>query len=212
MANVKVRVNQYAPGREWRRLFRNRGVHPVWRYTLGILTCVQYTILPGRVFGGDHYNPYTNTISLYSDLKPIALHEAAHAKDFARKKRVWRGWYAAVRILPLVPLWQEAVASTDAISYDRESGQAEDEKEDYRVLYPAYGTYISGEVLQWIPVETWVSYAATYTAALVGHVVGRIKTLTVPEPQEPDGATDPEADRPATALPPFSRAIVVRAE
>ena len=113
MPDVKVRLNQYRPGGEWNRLFRNRSVGAGWRYTLGILSCVGYTVLPGRFFGGDNYNPYTNTINLYSDVPAIALHEAGHAKDTADKK--WRGTYAAIYALPFVPLWHEAEATGDAI-------------------------------------------------------------------------------------------------
>ncbi len=86
LSNVKVRLNQYAPGGEWRRLFKNRTVGAGWRYTIGFISVLFYTIFPGRVFGGDAYNPYTNTIYLYSDLPEIALHEGAHAKDFAIRK------------------------------------------------------------------------------------------------------------------------------
>jgi hypothetical protein len=43
---VKVRLNQYAPGAEWRRLFQNRSVGAGWRFTLGIISLVDYTIIP----------------------------------------------------------------------------------------------------------------------------------------------------------------------
>src|SRR5438445_8892434 len=35
LTSVKVRLNQYAPGDEWRRLVANSAVGPGWRYTLG---------------------------------------------------------------------------------------------------------------------------------------------------------------------------------
>jgi len=173
LRNVKVRLNQYAPGAEWRRLFRNRAIHPAWRYTLGVLSVASYTVLPGRAFGGDNYNPYTNTINLYSDHKGVALHEAGHAKDFARRE--WKGLYAFLYILPLVALHHEAVATGDAIGYDRAHGFANDEKADYKVLYPAYCTYIAGEGLRWAPVPVWVRYGVMAVAAVPGHIVGRIK-------------------------------------
>ena len=82
---VKVRLNQYAPLDEWRRLRGNKSVAPGWQYTLGTLATLGYTVLPGRILGGDNYNPFTNTINLYSDHPAIALHEAGHAKDFSRR-------------------------------------------------------------------------------------------------------------------------------
>lgn len=177
--NVKVRVNQYAPGREWRRLFHNEAVGEVWRYTLGILSVSFYTILPGRAFGGDNFNPYTNTINLYSDHKGIAIHEGGHAKDAALRK--YKGTYAALRLLPLFPLYQEAVATADALGYDKELGQVEDEKADYKILYPAFGTYIGGEGLRWVNVPAWISYAISFSSALPGHIVGRVKAARVEE-------------------------------
>ncbi len=175
MGSVKVRLNQYAPGGEWIRLARNRDMPGFFRWTVGALTVGMYTILPGRVFGGDNYNPYTNTVSLYSDLDAIALHEAAHAKDFAVKPRGGRGWYALMRILPLAPLYQEARASGDAIGYCIDRGMDDSTAEAYRVLYPAYMTYIAGEPFRWFPAEAWMSYAAEAALALPGHVLGRIK-------------------------------------
>lgn len=179
LRNVKIRINQYAPGGEWIRLFRNRSVGLGWRVTLGVLTNVYYTILPGRVFGGDHYNPFTNTVSLYSDHAAIALHEAGHAKDFAGRR--YKGSYAFLRMLPLVPLYQEARATGDTIGYLRERQETRREKRAYKILYPAYGTYIGGEILNWVPAGQEVSYLVLFGAALPGHLVGRIKAATTPE-------------------------------
>ena len=179
--NVKVRVNQYAPGREWSRLFRNQAVSAPWRYTLGVVSVAMYTIMPGRVFGGDHYNPYTNTINLYSDVAAIAVHEGAHAKDFAGRSRGFRGFYAFVRGLPLVPLVQEAFATGDTVGYYRAHNLTEDEKAAYKILYPAYGTYVGGEFLQLAPSNRVPGILVTYAAALPGHLIGRIKSLFVPD-------------------------------
>ena len=54
---VKVRLNQYAPGAEWKRLFKNRSVGAGWRFSFGIISLIEYTIITGRLFGGDQYNP-----------------------------------------------------------------------------------------------------------------------------------------------------------
>ena len=90
LRQVKVRLNQYEPRDEWRRLVRNSAMPGFWRYTFGVLTCAEYTALPGRLFGGDCYNPYTNSVSIYSDHRAIALHECAHAKDFAGRSRAMK--------------------------------------------------------------------------------------------------------------------------
>ena len=78
LVDVKVRLNQYRPLDDWRRLVRNKSVAWPWRYTFGVVATATETVVPGRLFGGDHFNPYTSTIHLYSDLPAVALHEAAH--------------------------------------------------------------------------------------------------------------------------------------
>jgi hypothetical protein len=124
LSSVKVRLNQYAPGDEWRRLVANDAVGPGWRYTFGTISWLGETIFPGRLFGGDHFNPYTNTVNIYSDAPAIALHEAGHAKDWARRK--YKGTYAAVYGLPGAPLWHEAIASRDALAYVTDFGSPEE--------------------------------------------------------------------------------------
>ena len=169
LRNVKVRINQYAPGGEWSRLFRNKSVGWGWRYTIGIIANLFYTILPGRIFGGDNYNPYTNTINIYSDHKAVAIHEGGHAKDFA--PRHYKGTYAFFYMIPFAALYAEARASNDAISYLHAQPSALDETHGYRILYPAYATYIGGETTQYV-----IPYPVVYVAVLIpGHILGHWK-------------------------------------
>lgn len=191
LKNVKVRLNEYEPRQEWRRLVRNREVGWFWRYTLGVISWVNYAAFPERIFagfpiigGGDHYNPYTNTISIYSDDEAIVMHEGAHAKDTARKVG-WKGTYSALRILPLVPLYQEYVASNDAVDYFRAYGTPADERAAYRVLYPAYSTYVAGEA-RWLGYDT---YPVFLGAVVVGHVAGNVRALFV-EDVEPESSPE----------------------
>jgi len=183
LSEVKVRVNQYAPGGEWLRLIHNREMPGFFKYTAGAIATAYYTILPGRFFagliGGDEYNPYTNTINLYSDDPAIALHEAGHAKDFSSKSRGFRGWYAVMGILPLVPLWHEAQATGGAIGYTIEKQKSEEQKDSYKVLYPAYSTYIAGEGLRWTTLDPGISYAAQLAVTVPAHITGRIKAALV---------------------------------
>lgn len=178
--NVKVRLNDYSPGDEWRRLFDNESVEPFWRYTLGVLSVSAYTAIPGRFFagliGGDNYNPYTNTINLYSDHPAIALHEAGHAKDFAGQED--KGLYAAMRLLPIVPLIQESRATSDALGYVEDKDMLEEEARAYEILYPAFGSYVFGEGLfgaayDYVPINAEIKIAANVTGILMGHIVGR---------------------------------------
>jgi len=199
LEGVRVSLNQYRPGEDWSRLVRNKSVGPGWRYTLGTLSVLGETLLPGRLFGGDHYNPYTNTIHLYSDLPAIALHEAAHAKDFARRQ--WKGTYAAAYLLPIAPLYHESIATADVFAYLEAQSTPEQQAAAARVLYPAYGTYVGSAAGVIVPPQSNPLYIAS---VIGGHVVGRrasarilseAQTLPSPEnvtqdaPQEPQQPT-----------------------
>lgn len=181
LRNVQVLINTYKPGNQWQRLFKNRTVHPAWRYTLGILSVVGYCALPGRFFGGDAYNAYTNTIYLYSDNPGIALHEAGHAKDFGRREM--KGTHAFIYSLPLAALYYEAKASDDALDYLLDKSDSEGLKDAYKILYPAYGTYLSGSLLR----NSSEPFAAQLVLAIPAHIAGRIAAARVV-----DGAGDSE--------------------
>jgi hypothetical protein len=175
LADVKVRVNQYAPHREFRRLFRNKEAGWGWRYSLGVFSCLYQALLPGRIFGGDNYNPYTDTISLYSDVSAVALHEGGRAKDFSGQKL--KGTYAVAYLIPVFTVYAEACASADAMSYIYAYGSAEQEKEAYRILFPAMGTYIGGMFSAGQgPLSPWY-----YAGVVPGHVIGRFQAADVDE-------------------------------
>jgi hypothetical protein len=191
LADVKVRLNQYAPGGEWSRLFRNKSVGAGWRYTIGMLSCLFYTVLPGRLFGGDSYNPYTDSISLYSDIPAVALHEGGHAKDFARRE--FKGTYAFFYALPIMALYPEGKATGDAVGYIRTYESSEEEKAAYKILYPAYGTYVGGSIGVFTPYGEVVAIAAV----IPGHIAGRRKARHVEDRPAPVRVTTVETAAPA---------------
>jgi len=170
---VKVRINEYDPAGEWGRLVRNKSVAWPLRYTFGTLSCVGYTIFPGRVFGGDDYNPFTNTIHIYSDVPAMALYECGYAKDYAQKE--WKGLYAVAHGLPVVGTWHGTQASADVISYLQENGTSEDIKQGYRTLRPAYAVDASRSL-------TSVAGATVVLPAVaVGHVIGHCEAASIKE-------------------------------
>ena len=168
LSDVKVRLNQYRPWDDWRRLTRNTSVAWPWRYTFGAVATLGETVVPGRLFGGDHYNPYTGTIHLYGDVPAIAFHEAAHAKDFSNRK--YPGTYAAVYILPAVPLWHERIASNDVLSYVLYRDDKRLQRQAYHILYPAYGTGMNEATGYAFPRYANPIYLG---GILVGHAMGR---------------------------------------
>jgi hypothetical protein len=188
LPDVCVRVNQYAPGEEWRRLRENQNVGAGWRYTLGTLSLVGYTLIPGRLVGRDRYNPYTNSLYVYSDIPSLAIQSAAYAKDVHLRNRP--GTYAAVNELPVVSLWHDTVNTNDALGYVRASASCDEQAEAQRILYPYYGARVGGSVGSiWGPDLLLVA-----GGAVIGHVTGRLQTQRVPTPDE-TVATSAQADR-----------------
>ncbi len=168
---VKIRHNRYDPIDELRRLTQNSDVGWGYRYTLGLVSWLQYTIFPGRLFGGlpligvgDHFNPFSNTVHVYSSDLGILLHELGHAKDYVEHDS--RGTsFVLMRLVPGIDLMQEARATGDAIRYLRCVSEPGAEIRAYRTLIPAYSTYIAGYFEGGLVV--------TLPLVAVGHVSGR---------------------------------------
>ena len=168
LSDIKVRLNQYRPWDDWHRLTRNTSIAWPWRYTFGAVATLGETVVPGRLFGGDHYNPYTGTIHLYGDVPAIAFHEAAHAKDFSNRR--YPGNYAALYLIPTVPLWHERTATNDVLSYVQNYNNRTLEREAYHTLYPAYGTYVGNAGGYAFPRYSNPIYLG---GIVVGHAMGR---------------------------------------
>jgi len=102
VTDVLVAVNDYDPKGQWQRLRENDRINPFWRYTAGTLNWLGYAIIPNRIFGGDEYNPFTNTIILSSDVPALALAEAAYAKDIRSQRNP--GAYATINDFPVLSM------------------------------------------------------------------------------------------------------------
>ena len=163
LSHLKVRVNQYAPLSDWKRLQANTTVAWPYRYTVGSASVLAEAIFPNRILGGDHFNPWTQTIHLTSDIPAIALHELGHAKDFSRRK--YPGTYGIV--YGVWPIQHEAIASMEAMHHVYESGDANRIAEAQRILYPAFGTYLGGTAGQFAPQYASPLYV---TAVIAGHL------------------------------------------
>lgn len=166
--DVQVRLNEYDPIGELVRLFANGRVNILLRLLIGLPVWLAYTLNIGRVFGGDHYNAFSNSVNLYSNHRSIALHEVGHALDFRNQR--WPGLHALWRFVPGVALHQEYVASAHAIAFLRERGDHDEEVRAYRVLFPAYSTYVFGTLVDLFPsaASRWMLFPCIG----LGHVVG----------------------------------------
>lgn len=175
LTDVYVRVNQYDPAGEWQRLQENDRIAPGWRYSVGALGLVAYTILPGRVFGGDLYNPFTNSLYINSDVAAVVLAEAAYAKDIHSRRLP--GPYATLNEFPLLSLWRHVHAINDVLGYSQTEEDWELERETYRVVYPQMGIHAAGgghtiaAFITTMPLFTIPLVAVV--GAVAGHAVGQ---------------------------------------
>lgn len=206
LTSVKVRHNQWAPIDEWRRMWRNDQVGIGYRATLGVISWLRYTLFPDRVFGGlpipfvgggDHFNPFSNTVHVFSSDLAILLHEGGHAKDYVRHRA--RGTtFVLLRLLPGIDLIQEAVASQDAIQFlycIRDDGA---EVHAYSTLIPAYSTYVAGYFTGGLVV--------TLPIVASGHVVGRSQAWSRRRALEEESQSELPVRR--DFLPPFCTPVV----
>ena len=168
--DVKVRVNQYDPIGEWRRLTQNHHVAAGWRYTLGTIHLIDYTLLPGRLVGGDKYNPYTNSIYIFSDVPEMPMVEAGYAKDVHGRR--YPGTYAAVNDLPLANMWHESIATQDVLQYLRDEGSLDDQVSGHHLLSARYGLR-AGHSLGAL-FGTTIALPLELGGAAIGHISGRM--------------------------------------
>ncbi|QDU90723.1 hypothetical protein Pla175_41340 [Pirellulimonas nuda] len=167
LTGVKVRVNQYDPLGEWRRLRENEKVGAGWRYTVGGVYTLGYTLVPGRLFGSDWYNPYTDTIHLYSDIPALGMEQAAYAEDVHSRDRP--GLYATAQSLPVVGLQHETKSKIAVFDYVDRNGALEEQTEAREVLYPQIGSEIGGQAGLFFP---QVMIVPKIAGAAMGHLMG----------------------------------------
>ncbi len=164
---VAVRINEYAPIDEWKRLRANHSVSAGWRYSFGLLDWAGYTLFPGRVFGGDRYNPYTNSLYVYSDIAPLGIHGGAYARDV--QSREYPGTYATVNGFSVVSLWHDTIAVDETLDYLEQRGNTEQLEEGLVFLHPYYGSQLGGAADSLIGIGPLLSIGG----AVAGHVTGR---------------------------------------
>ena len=107
LTDVNVMLNCYDPVGEIERFIENKRVS--WFSKLFVVFFLQYWIdyifyilCPGRLWGGDKYDPFTNTVHIFSGHVGIALHELGHAKDYAEQR--YPGLWALMYMIPILCL------------------------------------------------------------------------------------------------------------
>ncbi len=173
LQKVKIRLNQWAPFDEIVRIIKNEEVGLPYRLLAiptSFITAATGRLLAGLIFS-DYYDPFSNTIHIFSDDIAIALHEAGHAKDF--DKQTLKGTYALIRSFPGVDVTQELIATQEAFDYLDLHGPVNERIRAPSVLYPAFATYAGG-YMQFVPFA-WIGALAG------GHFYGRLRSKYIRE-------------------------------
>jgi len=161
---VLLRSNQYAPLGEYKRMVANKKIRPIWKATFGNYNLLKYTLLPGRLVGGDWYNPYSDSLHVYSDTPVVAISRAAYAQDI--NTRVNPGAYAAIKDVPLAGLGHETTATKLTLQY-YENQSPEQYQAARDLLYPSLGASYGGQLASFVPYGDVVG-------RLVGGGIGRL--------------------------------------
>lgn len=167
---VLVRVNQYDPLGEWKRLATNKRIRPFWRFTVGTYDTLKYTFLPGRLIGGDWYNPFTDTLNIYSDVPELAISEAAYAADVRSRRNP--GAYAALKEIPFVGLSHQTRATDAALQY-YEQADTERYEQARDVLIPNNGANWGGQLASFLPYGNVIGRVIGGVSARVAEVASR---------------------------------------
>ncbi len=166
--DVKVRVSQYDPVGDWHRLGNNRRIAAPVRYSLGAMSVLKETMLPGLLTGRDLYNPYTNTINLNSDRPALAVEQAAYAKDIRSRKRP--ELYLLAQKIPGGELSKIVRPKQDVVNYFAKYGSPIQQRQARSILVPKLFSEIGGEIGDFIPSSGPVFSIA---GRVVGNVVAR---------------------------------------
>ena len=133
LPDLKVRVNAVDTVDDLKRLWRNKRLWPTTKL-IGTPS-VLVGNASSSLLRSDHYNPLTDTPTIYSDLPAVAAHEAGHHTSFGKSK--WPYVRAVVAKIPGISLYEEARASSAALkSVSKKQGD-----KYKKTLYPAFGSY-----------------------------------------------------------------------
>ena len=168
--DVYVCVNEYDPAAEWQRLKANRRISPVWRYSIGVLSLVGYTLFPEPMICANQYNPFTNRLSINLDEPIEILYAAASAKDISAQSLP--GTYAAMTSLPGISAIPRIRATNDVTVFAREEGDWDTEVAVYRHLYPRIGMEGTALALLVSPIW-WEIPLIGLGGSGAGHLAGR---------------------------------------
>lgn len=185
--DVAVSVNEYDPKFLLERTLNNPNISNLSKYTMGILSVLVMTMLCPKLTGrvGDCYNPWANSIHLFSDDLSIALHECGHAKDFSQRENP--GLYSSLSMIPFIgpfqTLYKEYQANKNVYHYlHSEKKDSDALKQACITLTPAYTAYISGALAYFAKrggIKKFQGVKPFIALMTAGHITGHLIARTI---------------------------------
>lgn len=173
LQGVYVDVYEYNPREQWNRLRNNSRISPFWKYTGGTLYHLGYCLLPGRAFGTDRFNGFTNTLSVNSTSSSNAVFHAGYVKKLYDQR--YPGTYMAAGWLPIVPLVRDVSIANDVMTYARVKQDWPLEK---ALLPQVYGQLGGDTVAQATSIIPGAAYMPFYFRPLLSAAGGAIGSAT----------------------------------
>jgi len=185
--DVLIDVREYSPAAQWRRLKENDSISPFWKYTTGTLQHVEYCLMPGRVFHRDHYNVFTNTLSLSSTQPEQSLYTAATAKYLRSKNHP--GAFSSACYMPIVPLYRDYYVANDVLSYARFREDWQTEKLLYPQIYGSFGGDLVSQATSLVPGLAYLPFYVKPVLTAGGRIGGSATGNLVLKQREKENAS-----------------------
>ena len=195
---VFVDVREYNPREQWNRLQDNKLISPFWKYTGGTLYHVGYCVFPGRAFGVDSYNGFTNTLSINSTSPSNSLLRAGYVKKLYEQR--YPGTYIAANWLPVLPLFRDSAVASDVMTYARMKEKWPLEKELIPRVYAQMGGDVVSQATSLIPGAAYLPFYFKPLLTIAGRGAGGATGKVVATQREKQLAGTPRATPPETIL------------
>ena len=182
LKGVNIDVREYNPREQWNRLKNNRSISPFWKYTGGTLYHVGYCVLPGRAFGMDSYNGFTNTLSINSTSPSNSLLQAGYVKKLYDQR--YPGTYIAANWLPILPLVRDISVASDVLTYARLKQEWPLEKDLLPNVYARLGGDTVSQATSLIPGLAYMPFYMRPVLSGVGRAAGGVTGKVIAKRRE----------------------------
>ena len=182
LKGVYIDIREYDPRQQWQRLIDNDRVSPVWKYTLGSAYHLGYSIFPGRAFGYDRYNPFTNTLSINSARPSNTLFTAGYVKQTYDQR--YPGTYVAANLLPIMPLIRDTSIANDVLTYSHVQQEWRLKQELYPLVYGRMGGDVVSQATSLFPSMSYMPFYMSPLLTRAGEVPGRVVGTAIDDHEE----------------------------